>query len=167
MTATIVVLSDTHVRDWEEVHPEIRRAVSGADIAIHCGDFTGADVVDGFRRDAKESVVVHGNSDPPEIRRAIPYVEVLQLEGMRIGVTHPAWGGPPFELGELLGDFAEPVDAIVFGHVHEPTDCVHEGVRFVNPGQGYSSFMVPATIAVLTVEDGAMSVEIREIEAGR
>ena len=166
MTTRIVAVSDTHCRDWEEVRPDIRLAVAEADIAVHCGDFTRADVLEGFRREANEAVVVHGNSDPPELRQAIPYVEVIEVDGQRIGVTHPAWGGPPFELGELFGDFAEPVDAIVFGHLHETMDRVHEGVRFVNPGQGYASFMVPATIAVLTIEAGTLSVEIRKLAEG-
>ena len=93
-------------------------------------------------------------------------MEVLEVGGKRIGVTHPAWGGPEFELEELLPDFPEPVDAIVFGHLHEPVNETRDGVLFVHPGQGYSSFMVPATIAVLTVADDAISAEIQVIEPG-
>ena len=167
MVATIVVLSDTHCLQWDEVHPAIRQAVSEADVAVHCGDFTRMEVVEGIRRYARRAVLVHGNSDPVEIRRAIPYVEVLEIEGIRIGVTHPAWGGPPFDLDELLPDFPDPVDAILFGHLHETLNEVRDGVLFVNPGQGYSSFTVPATIAVLTVDKGHMSAEIRVIEHAR
>ena len=151
MATRIVVVSDTHCRDWEEVHPRIKAAVSEADIAVHCGDFTGIDVVEGFRRDAKIGVLVHGNSDPVEIRQALPYVELIEVEGKRIGVLHPAWGGPEFEPDELLGDFADSVDAVLFGHLHETMNEVRDGILYLNPGQGYASFMVPATIAVLTV----------------
>ncbi|MCH8205786.1 MAG: metallophosphoesterase family protein [Chloroflexi bacterium] len=164
MTVTIVAVSDTHCREWDEVHPDIRRALAAADIAVHCGDFTHPAVVEGMRRVAENAVVVHGNSDPPELRKAIPYVEVLEVGGKRIGVTHPAWGGPEFELEELLPDFPDPVDAIVFGHLHEPVNETRDGVLFVNPGQGYSSFMVAATIAVLTVAGDVISAQIRVIE---
>ena len=164
MSTTIVVVSDTHCQTWEDVHPEITKAVSEADIAVHCGDFTRMGVVEGMRRGARQAVLVHGNSDPVEIRRVLPYVEVMEVEGVRIGVTHPAWGGPPFALDELLPDFPNHVDVILFGHLHETVKERRNGVLFLNPGQGYSSFMVPATIAVLTVEGGTISAEIRVIE---
>ena len=167
MATRIVAVSDTHCSDWEEVHPDIRAAVAEADIAVHCGDFTRMAVVEGLRHSAKTAVVVHGNSDPVEIRGAIPQIEVLEVEHKRIGVTHPAWGGPPFELGDLLDEFPGSLDAVVFGHLHETVNQLHNGLLFLNPGQGYSSFAVPATIAVLTIHNGEMSAEIRVIEPGR
>ena len=167
MTATIVAISDTHCKEWQEVHPQIREAVSEADVAIHCGDYTRLGVLEGMRRAAKRLIAVHGNSDPVEVRQAIPYVEVLELEGKRIGVIHPAWGGPPFETRELLQDFTQPLDAVVFGHLHETVNEISDGVLFLNPGQAYSSFMVPATIATLTLEDDGMRAEISVIERGR
>ena len=162
---TIAVVSDTHCLAWNEVHPDIRATLSEADIAVHCGDITKMDVVEGLRGVAKSAVVVHGNSDPVDIRTALPAVEVLEFDGLRIGVTHPAWGGPPFELDELLADFPEPVDAILFGHLHEVHNELRDGVLFVSPGQGYRSFMVDATMAVVTVDGGSISVEIRVVEA--
>ena len=167
MTTRIVVVSDTHCERWEEVHPEIKSAVAQADIAVHCGDFTRMDVVEGVRRSAKRAVVVHGNSDPVEVRRAIPYVETLEIEGVRVGVTHPAWGGPPFEPDELIADFAQAVDVVLFGHLHEPVDERRDGVHFISPGQGYASFRVPATMAVLSIEGGSTTAEVRVIEPAR
>ena len=160
----IVAVSDTHCSDWADVHPDIRKAVADADVAVHCGDLTRMSVAVGMQRCAKRAIVVHGNSDPVDVREALPYVEVFEAGGRRIGVIHPAWGGPEFELRELLPDFLEPVDAIVFGHIHEPVNRWQDGILFVNPGQGYSSFMVPATIAIITVENGNISAEIRIIE---
>ena len=130
MTTTIAVVSDTHCHSWSQVHPDIRRAVSEADIAVHCGDFSRMNVVDGIRREARRAVVVHGNSDAVDIRRTIPYVEELEVEDKRIGVTHPAWGGPPFELTELLGDFPRAVDLLLFGHLHDPV--TRSGTEFTS-----------------------------------
>ncbi len=160
----IAIISDTHFSRWDEAHPRIREAVRDADIAVHCGDIVRQDVIDGMRREAKRAVIVHGNSDPPELRRSLPYREVIEVEGLRLGVTHPAWGGPEFPLEELFEDFPEPVDAILFGHLHETINETRDGVLFVNPGQAYKSFMVPATMATLTVDGGRMSVEIVVIE---
>ena len=164
MPTKIAIISDTHFSRWDEVHPKIREAVRDADIAVHCGDIVRQDVVDGMRREAKRAVIVHGNSDPPDLRQSLPYTEVIEVEGVRLGVTHPAWGGPEFPLEELLPDFPDPVDAILFGHLHETINETRDGVLFLNPGQAYKSFMVPATIATLTVDKGKMSPKIVVIE---
>ena len=164
MGTTIAIISDTHFNRWDEVHPRIREAVRDADIAVHCGDIVRQDVVDGMRNEAKRAIIVHGNSDPPDLRESLPYTEVIEVEGVRLGVTHPAWGGPEFPLEELLPDFPEPVDAILFGHLHETINETRDGILFLNPGQAYKSFMVPATIATLTVSNGKMSAEIVVIE---
>ncbi len=161
----LVVVGDTHCRYWEDVHPDIRDAVKQADIAVHCGDIVGQDVVEGFQRDAKQAVMVHGNSDPVELRQLLPYVQIIEVDGRKLGVIHPAWGGPPFELEELFEDFTEPVDAILFGHLHETYNEVRRGVLFLNPGQGYYSFMVPATIAILTIDQSGMYGEIKVIQS--
>ena len=116
---------------------------------------------------AKRTIIVHGNSDPPDVRRAVPYVQTLEVEGVRIGVTHPAWGGPEFPPEDLLGDFEEMPDVILYGHIHEPLNETINGVLYLNPGQGYPSFMVAATIAVLTVEDGSCMAEIKTIVPAR
>ena len=86
------------------------------------------------------------------------------MEGWKVGITHPAWGGPEFPLEELLKDFPEPVDAILFGHLHETVNEVRNNVLFLNPGQAYKSFMVPVTMAFLTVEEGKIEPQIVVIE---
>lgn len=166
MAVRILVFGDTHIRRWRQAHPALHAAVAEADIAIHCGDSVHADVIEGFRAAAGRTVAVHGNTDPPELRVALPRREVLEVEGVRIGVTHPAWGGPEFPPQELLPDFrdvAGGVKVICFGHLHEPVNEVHEGVLFVSGGQAYPSFLVPATVAWLTVEGGSARAEIVEI----
>ena len=163
MTVRIVVISDTHCDRWEQVHPAIRNVVSEADIAVHCGDFTGADVVDGMRCSARKAIMVHGNMDPMQVRGSIPDFEYLDIEGKRIGVTHPAGGGPLSEFGALLAGFAGPVDAVLFGHIHETVNEMRDGVLFLNPGRGFSSAGMPATMAILTLGEGHMAAEIRVV----
>ena len=164
MAIRIAVISDTHVWQWDEVHPDIRKAVREADIAVHCGDIVRQGVVDGMREEAKRAVIVHGNSDPPDLRASLPYTETIEVEGWKVGITHPAWGGPEFPLEELLKDFPEPVDAILFGHLHETVNEVRNNVLFLNPGQAYKSFMVPVTMAFLTVEEGKIEPQVVVIE---
>lgn len=163
----ILVVSDTHHRDWEEVHPAIRGLVERVDLTIHCGDFTNFSLVEHFQLNAKQFIGVHGNSDDNDLRQRMSSKQIITLEGLKFGITHPVWGGPPFELTELLSDFPETPDVILFGHLHEPINESHNGVTFVNPGQGYSSFLVPATIALLTVIHNEFHAKIETIEAAR
>ena len=162
-TTRVLVVGDTHVHTWDEVHPRVREATAEADVALLCGDIVRLEVVAGFRAAAKRSVVVHGNSDPVDVRQALPYKEIIEVDSVRIGVTHPSWGGPEFEPEALLGDFPEGVDVIAYGHLHMPLNETHEGVLFVNGGQAYPSFLVPATVAWLVIEDGVPRGEIEEV----
>ena len=145
----------------------MREAVSSSDISVHCGDIVRADVVEGFLTAAKKGIIVHGNSDPVELRQTLPYVETIKVEEIDIGITHPAWGGPEFPPEELFKDFNNRPDVILFGHTHEPLNNHIEGTLFVNPGQGYKSFMVDGTMAVLTINKKEITVEIITVEKGR
>lgn len=162
-TTRIVLIGDTHAYSWAEVHPRVREAVAEADIAVLAGDIVRMAVVEGFRATARRSFVVHGNSDPPDLRTALPAREVFEVDGVRIGVTHPAWGGPEFEPEELLPDFPEGVDVILYGHLHVPVCETRFGVLFLNGGQPYPQFLVPTTMAWLTVTDGIPRGEIETI----
>lgn len=154
----ILVVGDTHAHTWEHVHEDLRALVRSADIAVHCGDWVGMDTVEGFRREARQAVVVHGNSDPVEVRQALPYREILEVDGVRIGVTHPAWGTIEPELHELLPDFPREqfgdVDILAYGHIHVPLCEEAHGVCFLNGGQGYPSFRVPGTVGWIETSPG-------------
>ncbi|MGE3960851.1 MAG: metallophosphoesterase family protein [Dehalococcoidia bacterium] len=154
----ILVIGDTHAHQWDHVSPELRALVREADIAIHCGDWVGMEVVEGFRREARQAVVVHGNSDPVELRKALPYREVIEVDGVRIAVTHPAWGTIEPQLHELLPDFpveqVGAIDVLAYGHIHVPLSEVAHGVHFINGGQGYASFRVPGTVGWIETAPG-------------
>ncbi|MDA0271277.1 MAG: metallophosphoesterase family protein [Chloroflexi bacterium] len=170
--ARIVVVGDTHVTTWEAIPAVLRDLMRGADIAVHCGDWVGIQAVEGFLRELPHGIAVHGNSDPVEVRRALPYRQIFEVDGVRIGVTHPAWGReePPPHM--LLPDFPEEqtgkLDILCYGHIHVPMNEVHQGVHFVNGGQGYASFMVPGTYALIeTAPGGKFHVSIEEFAPAR
>jgi putative phosphoesterase len=167
MTKRIAVISDTHCLDWESVNPDMKVAIQNADIAIHCGDIVRQSVIDGFLNDSKEAHIVHGNSDPVEIRTALPYTKTIDVEGVKIGITHPAWGGPEFPPEELFNDFEVKPDIILFGHTHVPLNEYINGTLFVNPGQGYKSFMVDGTMAFLIIDQGKIQSEIKTMVKGK
>ncbi len=168
----IVVVGDTHIRTWDQAPPELRALLREADIAVHCGDWTGVEAVEGFREEMRQPVVVFGNSDPVELRRALPLREVIEVDGLRIGVTHPSWGQVEPTLEALMRDFPEAevgrLDIVCYGHIHVPRSEVWDGIHFVNGGQGYPSFMVPGTYAVIeTAPDRTFRVSLEEFAPAR
>ena len=160
----IVVISDTHTRSLKGLPEKLVKELSQADIVVHCGDYTSITLVDELRRLAKRFIGVHGNVDPREIRDELPAKTVFEVEGRRIGVIHPPWGGPPWGIEEYIAKEFEEVDIILFGHTH---DVCHEtigGVVFLNPGQAYPSFVTPASAGIVTFGQQGIEVEIRTFE---
>lgn len=159
----IVVVSDTHRRFWAELSPQLKKAVREADGVIHCGDYTGTDVATGMQQHSRNFFGVHGNVDGEEIHQMFPTQQVIEIAGKKIGITHPAWGGPPFDPEELLSEFQERVDAIVFGHLHETWNILRQGVLLFSPGQGYDGWFYPGTLGILTITEEKITGEIKTI----
>ena len=165
---SLLIVGDTHVRAWEdEINPKLRNLIADADLAIHCGDWVSLEAVDGFKNDAKNHAIVSGNSDPRELRDTIPYIEIIEIEQVRIGITHPAWAGPEPSLDELLLDFPSKtfgvLDVICYGHTHVPEINSYKNITFVNGGQGYSSLFVPGTYATIEIsKSGHIDAQIHE-----
>lgn len=156
----ILVIADTHVRAFQELHEGIQKAVRGADWVVHCGDFTSAGVLEELRHLTPHFVGVFGNADPSGVRHQISHQVIFELEGRKIVAIHPSWGGHPDGLeGELASRFPD-ADVILFGHTHEPCNLKLKDTLLLNPGQGYASFMVPASMAVLTVSQNELSAEL-------
>ena len=83
MPIKIAVISDTHCSEWDEVHPDMRTLVAECDMAIHCGDIVRLPVVEGFLKSAKKGLIVHGNSDPVDLRESLPYTQVIEIEKIK------------------------------------------------------------------------------------
>jgi len=163
---TILVISDTHLAHIDQLEPGVVQAIDAADILVHCGDYTQKTLLDELQARAKRFVGVYGNVDPYDLRRELEPRQVLDVSGKRIGIAHPHWGGPPFGIEEaLLAEFRN-VDVILFGHTHEADKRMMNGVLVLNPGQAYASWGVPATVGVVTVNDGKIDGEIRVIKQG-
>ena len=145
---------------FKELPEGIQQAVRGAEWVVHCGDFTGIEVLEEIRRLTPNFVGVFGNTDPANIRRQLPHQVVLEIEGRRIVVIHPPWGGHPDGLERELARRFPDADAILFGHTHEPCKVKINDTLLLNPGQGYASFMVPASMATLTVSRSELRAEL-------
>jgi putative phosphoesterase len=132
-------------------------AVEHADVVIHAGDWTSADLLDRLDARAARLVGVWGNNDGPDLRARLPEVARVELDGVRFAVVH--------ETGAAQGrekrcEAAYPdVDVLVFGHSHIPWDTTTPGgLRLLNPGSPTDRRRRP-THTYLTAEtrEGALS----------
>lgn len=137
------IISDTHVRDFDELPATIINALASVDIIVHAGDFTQKAVLEGLRA-IKPVKAVRGNMDSGELKKALPEKEVFEVNGRRIGLIHGS--GAPFGIAERVRREFEGVDIIIFGYSHEPCNRYVQGVLLFNPGPARDSF------GLLTIE---------------
>ena len=129
----IGVLSDSHVRDLFDLSKPALNLLESMDLIIHAGDYTGKGLIDKLG-EFTNFKGVYGNMDPYVSREILPEKLTLELNGFKIGVTHPSSGGPPFGLEKRITKKFEKVDAILFGHTHSPKNEVISGILYFNPG---------------------------------
>ncbi len=150
----IGVLSDTHTDTLEGLPGKLVDDLSGMDLIIHAGDFTGKKLVDSLRKLGLFRGV-YGNIDGPEVRRELPALDVVDAAGIRIGVNHPSEGGPPGSLEERIKAKFTNVQVIIHGHSHQTKNIVKNSVLWFNPGSATGTF--PArekTYGVLHIDAG-------------
>jgi putative phosphoesterase len=134
----IGVISDTHMPRFGRVLPrELVRGLTEArvDLILHAGDFTGPDVPALFEAIAPLEAVA-GNNDGPEFQARFGRRRVVEVEGVRIGLTHGDLGAGRTTPERATGAFAAgEVDIVVFGHSHIPlVERLPDGRWLVNPG---------------------------------
>ena len=113
----IVVCSDTHSREGHALTGRTLEAVREAELVIHAGDFVTASALEAFESVAAALVAVHGNADHPAVKRRLPRVETVDVEGVRILVTHRSRGG---DTGLAMLGRENGADIVVSGHTHRP-----------------------------------------------
>lgn len=158
----ILVVADTHLNHWAGLSPAVAREVAEADWVVHCGDFTGPDLLDEFERRSRNLAAVYGNTDGAAIRHRLPDKLLLDIAGLRIAVIHPPWGGPPWGLEKEIVRVFPQADIILYGHTHEPEKLWRNHTLLLNPGQGYATVGYPATYALLNIDDGGVEATILE-----
>jgi putative phosphoesterase len=135
----IIVLSDTHVNDIDDLPGDLVNEINRVDIIVHAGDYTGKILLDKLRRVADFKGVC-GNMDPFVIKSELPEVCVFDVEGFNVGITHPIEGGFPFKLENKVRQKFKKVDVIVFGHSHRSSYKKINDVLYINPGSATGKF---------------------------
>jgi len=127
----IGVISDTHMSLPSSELLDLSTGVfSDASVVLHAGDITRYAVLNAFAD--KEVFAVCGNMDQNDVHLNLPTHRIVTLKGYRIGLVH-GWGSHYGIEGRITKLF-ENVDAIVYGHTHEPANHRKGGVLLFNPG---------------------------------
>lgn len=152
MILKIVVISDSHTDSIDNLSRQVLDEISGADMIIHAGDFTGKRLVDELRR-VGPFRGVYGNIDGPDVRKELPAIDMVQAGNFKIGVNHPAEGGSPSTLEQRLRPKFPGVQAIIHGHSHKAKNDVKDGVLWFNPGSVTGKFpAMQKTYGILTID---------------
>ena len=147
----IVVMSDTHLGKVTEAFEALcSQYCEGADMVIHLGDWVNVDVLNYLERYSLEAV--SGNMDDYSIKQKLPSQKIVKAGASHLGIVH-GWGSP-FGIRQRIGQGFTGVDAILFGHTHQPLILMENGLLWFNPG---SLFLgrgdSPKTIGILTIKD--------------
>lgn len=152
----ILLIADTHCKNEAQTRSTIeliRPFAEDAAMILHAGDLVTTQVIDALQ-ELSPIYAVHGNMDLIEVGGNCPDWRTVQVGAFRIGMTHGT-GAPHGLLERVRARFADAdVDAIVFGHTHEPFVDTIDGVLMINPGSPTDRrFTDHNSLAIVTVDD--------------
>jgi len=144
------VISDTH----NLLRPEVLEVFSQVDHILHGGDVGDEDIL--IQLEAVAPVTaVFGNTDGSRLRRRLPQVAQVRLDGFDIVVTHGDQLGSPTPT--LLHGAFPKAEIIVFGHTHRAVlELVDKTVTVMNPGSaGPRRFdLAGPSVGIMELEPG-------------
>lgn len=156
----IGVISDTH-KYFDE---NVKNFLKDVDLVLHAGDFGNIETANKIA-DFKPLKGVYGNCDGTDIREYHPYIQVLDIEGIKILMMHI--GGYPgrydYRAMQLIN--AHRPDIFICGHSHilkviydNKFNCLT-----INPGAaGIEGFHVVRTAIRFHIDEG----RIHDMEIG-
>src|SRR3954470_20309546 len=157
----IAAISDTHLpRGRRRLPDACVEHLAKADLILHAGDLSTADVLRDLEQLGPPVKAVHGNVDSAELKARLP--EALELstpDGVRIAMLHDA--GPKTRRLERMRKRFPDAHAVVFGHSHIP---LHEqrdnGFQIFNPGSPTDRRRQPQhTMGLARTRDGKLTFE--------
>src|SRR6185295_6242704 len=112
----IAVISDTHLpRGARRLPDACVERIASADLLLHAGDFSTAEVLRELEAIGPPVLGVHGNVDSADLRRLLPEERIVDAEGARIAMLHDA-GPRTGRLERMRRRFGDRAEVVVFGH---------------------------------------------------
>lgn len=156
----IGVISDTqsHV-----IAPQVIDALKAMDLVIHAGDIGSKAFFDEFKK-INDLKAVYGNMDDGSLRAVLPRSQIIACGPFTVGLFHGE-GHPDHLLDCVKQEFKDKkVDAIVFGHSHQPMNEKIGGVLFFNPGSATDTVFAPYRSYGILEINGAIKGRIVKID---
>jgi hypothetical protein len=140
---------------------ECLRMLAASDLILHAGDIVAASVLEELRALAPVHAV-HGNTDEPALKAALPETRVVEIAAARIGMVHEP--GPAAGRAARLAARFPGCDAVVYGHTHLPEVTRHRSIWILNPGSPTERRRAPArTMILLDAEEGGIRHELVDV----
>lgn len=158
--AYIGLISDTHCHFDDKV----RKFLEPVDTIWHAGDFGNAETAARIAS-FKPLTGVYGNCDGQDVRIGYPVAQVIELQGLKILMTHI--GGYPgrYDWRALQLIEAHRPDVFICGHSHilKVVNDRHYDMMVLNPGAcGLQGFHLVRTALRFRIEEG----KLKDMEVG-
>lgn len=126
------------------------------DLMLHAGDGVEDCQYIGYETGIKY-YVVKGNND---FYSKEAYYKIIDIEGLKILLTHGHKFGVDFSLDTLLEKALDnSCDIVIFGHTHTYTQVSRSGVLFLNPGSVSLPRDGQASMMLMTLDKEKMDIE--------
>ncbi len=139
----ITVISDTHIPQRAlDLPSELWYSIVDSKLILHAGDITIQSVLNKLQRIATVRAVF-GNMDSEELKYQLPEKDIIEIEGVRIGLAH-GWGTPAEVKKRVRSLFdGDNIQVFVFGHSHQPEVNWESGLLYLNPGSPTDMIFAP------------------------
>jgi|YelNatPaOPRAMG01_1025707.scaffolds.fasta_scaffold99797_1 putative phosphoesterase len=165
----IGLVSDTHIpRDAKQIPPQVKEVFAGVGLILHGGDIYTLEVLDELESIAPV-LAAEGNGDiwlprDPRIKES----HVLDIQGLRVGLTHSLEYPEPFWRSlesAMNSEFGGRVDVLIFGGSHKALIETFKGVLLVNPGSPTLPLGLPqlGTVGILEINRGKIEAQIIQL----
>ncbi|MBC5816403.1 MAG: metallophosphoesterase family protein [Candidatus Eremiobacteraeota bacterium] len=159
----IGLVSDTHMFRFSKALPrELVRGFREQNVSaiLHMGDFTDIGIVEHFEAIAPFDAVA-GNNDNDAIVQRFGRKKIVEIGEVRIGMVHgDSFTGKTLRVAQNAF-LDERVDAILFGHSHQPYCQLHGKTWIVNPGSPTDKRLQPQfSYCILTIENDTITPQL-------
>ena len=149
----IGVIADTHSK---LIPKKILDEFKKVDFIVHAGDFC---TVEDYRllSSFNKIIAVYGNMDEPALVKKLPEKTVFSFVKFLIGLTHGH--GPSKKVLTFVQESfcKDKVDAVIFGHSHDPINQVINGVLYFNPGSPNDDIVAPYnSYGIIEIKDNQL-----------
>ena len=132
-----------------------------ADRILHAGDFVRHAVLAELQAYGRVDGVL-GNCDDLDLVGVVPETQVVEIDGVRIGMVHDA-GAAAGRAARMAARFPD-CQVVVFGHSHQPLIERGGGLLLLNPGSAIDRRREPVcTMAVLELDGERLLASLVEL----